>query len=307
MHGSVSGHLSGGIMSDKGCHLNIGPIRFVLRSCADAPMRYKSWGYRDFFEERDTSASPRPLVELPVRIERRSVELPSGSPVYESGKNWAVWPDGDHWLFCSRYAGRDRPLFACRVNRDLTQAALFVDDERTVDPLCYPIDQILSWGLLTRCGGVLMHSALVERDGAGLLLAGRSGAGKSTLAELCRKQGWRGLNDDRVVAFQRNGAARAAGTPWHGTGLLAEAGEVAPMAILLLQQSVSERLERVPPAIAKLALLDVVSIPWFEEDWSKDALEALDALADAIPVYRFSFSCSPSAAEALELFSEVRV
>ena len=288
-------------MSECISHLNIGPIRFVLHGEQNAPLRYDAWGYRDFFSGQPAATDPRSRAEMAVQICRGSVDLPPEPPFYECGKNWAVWPDGDGWLFFSQYANRKRPRFCCRVDRKMERAVLHVADDLTVDPLRYPLDQILAWGLLARCGGVLMHSALVFREGIGLVLAGRSGAGKSTLAELCREQGWRGLNDDRVILYQHDGEPLAAGTPWHGTGLLAEADEVTPTAILLLTQAETEHLERVPPRIAKLELLDVTSIPWFEDDWSQGALDALDALVESIPVYRFFFTNTQSAARALGL------
>ncbi len=289
-------------------HLNIGPVRFVLHGEDSFSVRYDAWGYRNFFSEQPIATDSCPLAEMAVQIRLGSVDLPPEPPLYECGKNWAVWPDGeDHWLLYSRYAGREQPGYCCRVSRDLKQAVLNVADDLKTDPLRYPLDQILSWGLLSRCGGVLMHSALVTREGTGLVLTGHSGAGKSTLAELCREQGWRGINDDRVILYQRDGRPFAAGTPWHGTGLLAEAGEVAPAAILLLTQSDSERLERVPSRTAKLELLDVTSIPWFEDDWSQGALDALDALVESVPVYRFFFTKTPAAVRALEQFEAVSV
>ena len=50
-------------------------------------------------------------------------------------------------------------------------------------------------------GGLPVHAALVERDGRGILLAGRSGIGKSTC---CRRLPlpWRGLADDLVLVIR---------------------------------------------------------------------------------------------------------
>jgi len=282
-------------------HLNIGPVRFVLHGEADLSVHYDAWGYRNFFAGQHPASEVSPLAQMEVQLRRGSRNLPSERPLYESGRNWAVWPDGDdHWLFCSRYADRDRPYFTCRVARSLEQATLMIDGDPAVDPLRYPLDQILAWGLLARCGGVVVHSALVARQGAGLVLAGRSGAGKSTLAEICREKGWVGLNDDRVILYQRDGRPLAAGTPWHGTGRLAEAGEVRPVAIILLAQAETERLEKVSPQTARLELLDVTSIPWFEDEWAGQALDALDAMVESVPAYRFCFTPNPVAADVLE-------
>ncbi len=50
-------------------------------------------------------------------------------------------------------------------------------------------------------GGLPVHAALVERDGRGILLAGRSGIGKSTC---CRRLPlpWRGLADDLALVIR---------------------------------------------------------------------------------------------------------
>jgi len=286
-------------------HLTIGPVRFALWTAEDLPLRYSAWGYRGFAAEPSAAGGTPPLAEMAVEVRWGEAELPAGDPLYESGKNWAVWPDGDGWCFCSRYAGRERPGMVCRANGSLDSAVLTLAPDQVEDPLSYPLDQVLSWGLLTRCGGVVMHAALIERNGRGLVLAGRSGAGKSTLAALCRGQGWRGLNDDRAILYQPNDAPMAAGTPWHGTGLLAEPDEVPPAAILLLEQADEERLERMPPRTAKLELLCSTSIPWFEDRWAPDALQALDRLVESIPVYRFCFTKTADAAAALDDVEEV--
>jgi hypothetical protein len=292
-------------MSRSVRQLNIGPVRFGLEGEGSSAVEYSGWAYRHFFSRNAAEGNSRPLVEMSVELVAAGLEMPSDTPYYECGSNWAVWPDGEGWLFCSRYAGRERPLFSCRVSKDLDRATLYVDGGLSDAPLRYPLDQVLTWGLLARCGGVLMHSAIAVRDGQALVFAGRSGAGKSTLSALCRAEGWRILNDDRVIVFQRDGEPRAAGTPWHGSGCFAEADEVRPAGIFLLTQSDTERLERVPPQTAKLELLDVTSIPWFEDDWSQGALDALDALVETVPVYRFYFTNTPSAARALALFQEV--
>lgn len=59
-----------------------------------------------------------------------------------------------------------------------------------------------------------VHSALVARNGTGLLLRGPSGAGKSTLTYSCLRRGMDIASDDWVYASTRLPIAEVAGYPW---------------------------------------------------------------------------------------------
>ncbi len=283
-------------------HLTLGPVRFVMRGADDRPVRYDDWAYRGFFTNRQAAAG-RPRIELPVHIVRGSLPCPAGPPLFESGRNWAVWPERDGWFFGSGYVNRETPYRVCRVARGLDAATLYVDGDPGDAPLRYPLDQVLSWGLLGKCGGVLLHAAAVVRDGVGLVLAGRSGAGKSTLSGLCADAGWTILNDDRVMLYPDPAGAGwlAAGTPWPGSGHYALPATVPLQGIFLLTQDIDNRVERIAGGDARLALLPVASVAWFLDDWSQATLDALNRLTREAPVHRFCFTRSPEAVAALAL------
>lgn len=152
--------------------------------------------------------------------------------------------------------------------------------------------------MLARIGGALLHAAVAVNDGVGHVFTGRSGAGKSTISALLRAEGWRVLNDDRVVVFRRGGAWRVAGTPWHGSGRFAEAAEVPLAGIHFLQQAAECRRESMAASQIRLALLDVTAVPWFEDSWSQGILDGLDRLAREVEVDRFHFAKTPAAAQA---------
>ena len=137
------------------------------------------------------------------------------------------------------------------------------------------------------------------KDGRGRVFTGRSGAGKSTISALLRDAGWRILNDDRVVVFRRGGEWRVAGTPWHGSGRFAEAAEVPLDGIHFLGKSAECRSEDLSAAQARLALLDVAAVPWFEETWAQGILDGLDRLTREVEIARFHFPKTPQAAQAL--------
>lgn len=56
---------------------------------------------------------------------------------------------------------------------------------------------------------LLLHAAVVERDGKALLLTGESGAGKSTLAALLGENGWRLMGDEFALLDPVTGLVHA--------------------------------------------------------------------------------------------------
>ena len=291
-------------MRDVG-HLDIGPLRFSLRLGFAGTLRYSAPAYGGFFSGGLGGVRFEPLCKMPVEILRRAAPLPARKPLWSGGKNWAVWEAGADLICCAGFQGRETARFSCRVARDLSRAELSIDPEMAAgetceSPLVYPLDQILSWGLLSRIGGSLLHAAVAVKDGVGCVFAGHSGAGKSTLAALCHAEGWRILNDDRAMVFRRGGEWRVAGTPWHGSGRFAEAAEVPLGGLFFLQQAVADRLEPVSPSQARMALLDVAAVPWFEEDWSQRILDGLEDLVQGVECARFHFTKLPAAVRLLE-------
>lgn len=68
---------------------------------------------------------------------------------------------------------------------------------------------LFEWGLNWTIGSyahnyLILHSAVVELDGCGTLLAATSGSGKSTLAAELTLQGWRLLSDELALIDEDN-------------------------------------------------------------------------------------------------------
>ena len=89
-----------------------------------------------------------------------------------------------------------------------------------------------------------------------------------------------------------------AGTPWHGSGRFAEAAEVPLGGIYLLQQAAEDRSMPISASQARLALLDVAAVPWFEDSWEQRTLDGLDRLVGDVEIRRFHFTKTPSAVRA---------
>lgn len=286
-------------------HLDIGPVRFSLRCGPDKLVRYAAPAYAGFFARGPEPGASAPLGGMPIDLVEQLPPLPLGEPIWRAGGNWAAWDAGGDLVIRSGLQAPKEAQMACRVARDLSRAELAPAPSAWVgggceSPLRYPLDQILTWGLLSRIGGVLLHAAVAVRDGQGWVFTGRSGAGKSTLAGLCHAAGHRILNDDRVLVFPRGGQWRVAGTPWHGSGRFAEAAEVPLGGLLFLKQAPENRLEEMAPSASRLALLDVAAVPWFEDAWAQGTLDGLDRLAREVELQRFHFTRTPAAVRVVE-------
>ena len=66
----------------------------------------------------------------------------------------------------------------------------------------------LNWCIATLCGtDIVIHAAIVERNGVGLVLPGEPGAGKSTLCAALALSGWRLFSDELTVISIGSGLA----------------------------------------------------------------------------------------------------
>jgi hypothetical protein len=71
----------------------------------------------------------------------------------------------------------------------------------------------LAYLMLNQREVVMVHSALVARDGCGVMLCGPSTAGKSTLAYACARAGWTFLSDDCAALLPDSAQRMALGRP----------------------------------------------------------------------------------------------
>jgi hypothetical protein len=278
--------------------IRIGPIRFDLVSRCVQQVAYPDFPYADFYDARPPAVCAETEPVLQVEIVPRFFPVPASPPDFRAGRNWVFWSSPEERLICAGLQADGTARYACRWPRDAEACELFVGVDAQQAPLRYPIDQILTWALLAQAGGVLMHAALIEKDGVAFALTGASGAGKSTLSGLAHQQGWNILNDDRSVLYTATGW-QAAGSPWHGSGAYAQARVVPLAGICFLRQDAGCRAVAMAPEQALRDMLNVVSVPWFDEAWSNAVLRILERLAGEVPCRNFYFNRSLAAVDLL--------
>jgi hypothetical protein len=261
--------------------------------------------------ERDLNVAPsrasaRFLVDpgpSDVEIEVASGELDrqdeaDGQCLFDSGGPWRLYRSGDGFLFCFFSSTLNhRPYKIARFNRDFSNGRVtlhrpFFAGATSIDPLEYPLDELLVLSLLSQGRGVEIHGCGIVRRGAiGYLFVGQSGAGKTTMARL-----WLGepgavvLSDDRVIVRDEGDGIWLHGTPWHGEEPLASPGRARLAGIFFLRHHHRHELAAVPRA-ESVARLFASSFPPFHSAAALEfTLAFLDRVAAGVPCFELGFA-----------------
>ena len=143
-------------------------------------------------------------------------------------------------------------------------------------------DQLIPSGLM------LIHGAVVEREGFGYMITAASGVGKTT-----RITRWLEaypdsvvVNGDKPLIQLSETAPRAFGTPWCGKEGMSANTSVPLQAIFCLERSDENHVDAMRPAEAFRTLLPQIYRPENPEA-SRKMLAMLRALIEQVKVYRF--------------------
>jgi hypothetical protein len=263
--------------------------------------------YRDFVGRPTTAADLRVPVELGINDPRPYRGWPV---VFESGESWVAHRDGENVVISFRSPTApdgfwwraslegNEPRVKLDFSADLVDRT--ASPPRLVDPLQYPLDQLLTMLILADRGGCILHAAGIARGGRGIAFVGRSGAGKSTFMRILEhREEYQRLSDDRLVIRMVDGHPRVFGTPWAGEGLVAAnlAAELA--AVVFLHQHEENALHSIDPSDAAAQLLPTTSIPWFDEPRMSVCLATLDEVVRTSPAYDLHFRPEPAVADLL--------
>jgi hypothetical protein len=169
----------------------------------------------------------------------------SGKPIFDSGALWKLYfyQDQYHFIFISPAFGSE-PYKIASINCDFTRCHIAMNrrcfgSNHNVDPLEYPLDELLILHLLSQGLGVEVHACgMIDPFGNGVLFAGQSGAGKTTIATFMKKiEQIKILSDDRIILRKESEKIWMYGTPWHGESKFAAPAKVELKKIFFLRQS----------------------------------------------------------------------
>ena len=273
----------------------------------------------------------------------------SGRQLFDSGCTWRLYEGeaGFQFDFHTPVLGV-RPYKRLLVDRRFREATLQMSEEcvaimgHSLEPLGYPLDELLIMHRLTQEKAIELHSCgIVRADGTGNLFVGHSGAGKSTTTRLwTQREEVEVLSDDRIIV-RRDGAEmldeaagsagakqvlrlrdcsasrgnhfaqddkkskmRMYGTPWHGEAMYASPGSAPLARIFVLEHGRGNVLTRLSPSQAVGELFARSFVPFHRHEYVDSALEFLQELVDSVPCYRYAFEPDERAVEAILNFQD---
>jgi hypothetical protein len=158
-----------------------------------------------------------------------------------------------------------------------------------INPVSYPLDQVLLIYALAEREGAFIHSCAVEINSSGYLFPGRSGAGKSTISRLFTSRGYEMLSDDRIVVRKIDDAFYTFGTPWAGEAAIAANRRLPLQGIFFIIRGAENRIRKMSPSESAERLLPVTSVPWYDERALSPILSFCEDMVTHIPSYELSF------------------
>lgn len=254
-------------------------------------------------------------ADVDIRVSWVS-DLPpaSGPPVFDSGTTWDLSERENEFQFDFNAAiFGDKPFKRLLIDRNFRRGQLQMNQEclddfpNTVEPLGYPLDELLIMHRLTQEKAIELHGCgIVRPNGTGNLFVGHSGAGKSTTTRL-----WTSLedvdvlSDDRIIVRRdRSCSLRMYGTPWHGEAMYASPGSAPLTRIFVLEHGHGNVVTRLSRSEAVAELFARSFVPFHQHEYVDSALIFLEEIVDSIPVYRYDFEPDTRAVEAILNFHD---
>jgi hypothetical protein len=235
---------------------------------------------------------------------------PGGRLIFDGGTPWRLHRVGPDLVFTFRSErGGSIPYKTARFNETFTEGDVRIyrphfapRPGEAINPLEYPLDELLMIHLLSQGKGVEIHGcAIVDERGRAYLFPGQSGAGKSTMAKLWteRMQGTDAaaahharvtlLSDERVVLRTDRDAIAVFGTPWHG-----DARSVSPLSgelagVFFLTHAPANRITPMSGAMALAKLFSCSFLPFHGASPLDHTASSLERIVSRTPCYSLGF------------------
>ncbi len=229
-------------------------------------------------------------------------EVEPGKLVFDSGGNWRLLRQEEEWVFLLQSpAVGPEPYALARINNDFSRGDIYLrpieddiaqnDTLPAINPIEYPLDEVLMLHKLALGKGVILHSCGVDFQGHGLLFCGVSGSGKSTIANLWKKEkSVRILSDDRIIVRRVEGRLWMYGTPWHGDAQVCSPKRVPLEKIFFLKHAKDNSLSKLGAIDALSRLMVCAFVTFWHKPGMEFSLSFCAELAENIDCFELSFT-----------------
>ena len=234
---------------------------------------------------------PHPDVTLHVRNEPPP-PFPVKEKAFDSEQTWALFKCAGRCILQNTSLHSEiSPSRFLFLAPDLKSGDLYVtgNTPQDVDPLGYPLNQVLWILLLSQGRGLLFHACGIDDHGKGYLFLGNSGDGKSTSARLWFDHGLTVLNDDRIIVTEKAGQLWMHGTPWHGDFKEHSSRGLPIDKLFFLRHGKKNACKAQSGAEAVSMLLARSFPPFWDKEGMAFTIEFCQSLVSKIPCYELTF------------------
>jgi hypothetical protein len=220
-----------------------------------------------------------------------------GEKIFESGAIWQLYQNKENYIFYFHASNMGSiPYKMAEAKKDFTRCEVslhrsYFDPGQPMDPLEYPLDELLFIHFLALGRGVEVHSCgLIDSLGRGHLFVGQSGAGKTTMARLWeRESGITVLSDDRIILRKVDGGLWMYGTPWHGDAILASPARAPLTRVYFLKRGRENELVPLRIAESTANLIACSFLPFYNRKALDFTLLFFEEIFKTVPGYELRF------------------
>ena len=275
-------------MTDKDVRIKIGDVVFAFRADPyDIPISLDEACKR--FSSSDSPDITTEVCGGPIP----AISPEQGRSIFQSDDRLSIFHQDDRNVIVQKHSLSNSTVERMMIfDREYRHGQLYIrpypGQVLTVDPLRYPLGQILMVCLLALGRGLMMHACAVDDDGEGYLFAGNSGHGKSTIAALWEPHA-RVLNDDRIILGMRDGKVWLHSTPWHGDFSRMSTRSVPLKKVFFLSAAESNAVIPKEKGEASCLLLTRSFPPLWDKRGMIYTMDFLASLTEQVPCHELRF------------------
>jgi hypothetical protein len=230
------------------------------------------------------------------------ISIPNSTLLLDERMKWFVSSDKEK-NFSIFIHGRETnsAIYCLQVNNTWKEAVItyLKNDPDNIASFLGPIGEILFRNRILFHQGIVIHAAAIEWEGKGILFSAPSGTGKTTQANLWKRyRGAKILNADRPAIRVLDKEPYIYGTPWNGSSTKYKNHSVPLSAIIMLVQAKENSIRKLDRKEAISIMMPRCFLPYYDEDIMNLAIDNLENIIAATPVYLLQ--CRPDK-EAMEM------